>query len=257
MLIDNLFKKKKSILLLISLFCLSLLNAQTVSQNHPEGRPSEDFFSQAEFVFEGQYIKIVETYDIQGRDDPPDYSDDVHTIRAYKVFRVYKGDQSLTDSIIYVVNGNGILGGEYISMETAHSHPRIPQIFSDNGIRYGVDPYTPAIFFLVKSDLPENKAVTKYSSYKKYKSLQEDKRSYDILYVCKEINTIVGLNNLVFRNRNDFYDYMRQFDGYTVPEAIPIIPVIDHSLNQHVRQPINQNELPDCAKNFGSASKER
>jgi len=38
------------------------------------------------------------------------------------------------------------------------------------------------------------------------------------MYVCDDINVIAGLDNLIFRNRRDFYDYMKQFEGYIVPE---------------------------------------
>jgi len=56
----------------------------------------------------------------------------------------------------------------------------------------------------------------KYSRFDKYKFFQHED---DVLYVCG--NKILGLNNLVFQSREEFYNYMRQFRGFTVPEITP------------------------------------
>jgi len=40
------------------------------------------------------------------------------------------------------------------------------------------------------------------------------------LFTCE--NYTAGLNNLIFDNREDFYTYIRQFEGYTVPDPAPL-----------------------------------
>ena len=218
---------KKHLLILITLLSLSLLSAQ----NHPD-KPTltnEQFFSQAELVIEGQFAKIVDTYDTKGTGK----FEDCIAVDAIRVKKVYKGDTALTGKLIYLTRLGTRLGEEswyeearisddgiYISYDIGISYTT-PKIFFENGIDFGVSSRTPKIYFLKSSDLPDD-SNSKYFSYNKYTNLEKycnySSGFYNFMYVCDDINVIAGLDNLIFRNRRDFYDYMKQFEGYIVPE---------------------------------------
>jgi len=236
---------KKLILFFIALFSVVLLNAQTKEQFYEQlykqihgGLSNEDFFNQSELVVEGRMLKIVDTYDAIGNGDEEDF----YSILPIKVQRVYKGDQSLTGDIVYTVckkNEIGayfpcypvkqeqkifINGDDTIKITVDREEMYIgPAVLRQNGIDGGVGFDTPSIFFLGTSNFPDSKNP-KYSSYKKYKFLyNEDSR----LWVLKSditglITKILGLKNLVFNTREELYNYMKQFEGYIVPEPAPL-----------------------------------
>jgi hypothetical protein len=146
------------------------------------------------------------------------------------------------------VRDKGILGGEYRSYENADIRYYVPPVFFHTGIKeYGVCEYTPAIFFLVASDFPDN-ADSKYFSHEKYKFLHN--REY-LLHVCGNITA--GLNNLLFRNREDFYDYMKQFEGFTVPDPTPAFPPEKQREKQEYQYPtvdsVQYQKIMDSIRN--------
>jgi hypothetical protein len=202
---------KKIILLFITLFCVSFSYAQ------PDPNPpltNEEFFTKAELVFEGKFLRKVYTYNLNGTKK----YDDCYTIMSYIVQKVYKGDHSLEGKVIYQVTKGGYLGNDNQSSNTVLVSSWIPRIFRMNGIDEGVNIFSPQIFFFISSDLPDD-VNSKYYSYKKYKRLRDyfEGKFSDEMYVTLE-DKILGLNNLVFHQRKDFYNYMRQFEGFTVPE---------------------------------------
>jgi len=69
---------KKTILFLTTLLSVVLLRAQTEKPNPPIS--NEDFFKQAELVFEGYFLRYVDSYDTKGEGK----SKDCVTISAYK-----------------------------------------------------------------------------------------------------------------------------------------------------------------------------
>ena len=205
---------KKPILFLTILFSVTLLHAQTAeSRNFPLS--NEDFFTKSELVFEGHFVKYVESYDTKGESKLKDYI----SIIEYKVQRVYKGDQSLTGKVVYRVLKGSALGLEN-SNNTTDSYWR-PPIFTRNGINQAVSTHSLRIFFFVASDIPDNEN-SKYFSHQKYKRLSDcfEGRVNDNMHVCGD--KILGLDNLVFHQREDFYNYMRQFERFTVPEVEPL-----------------------------------
>jgi hypothetical protein len=143
---------KKSILLLIIFFCVLFLCAQSENREIDTPLPNEDFFNLSELVIEGQPWKIVATYDTKGNRN----REDIYYIEAITVLKVYKGDQSLQGSTIYITNKGGVLGEENVPFEPDHAH-FVPNIFWENGVLCGVGNITPKIYFLVSSDsLKEN-----------------------------------------------------------------------------------------------------
>jgi len=218
---------KKSILLLISIISVIFLHAQDNTNTSP--LTNEEFFTQAELVVEGYFIKIVATYDTKGNGN----FDDIYSISAIKVQRVYKGDQSLMEDTVYVVNKGGVFGSEKLYNHDNKAninnseisviiqediHYDIPELLWKNDCADCVTYNTLSVFFFTASDLPDYGVPTKYSLHERYKFLLH---TNDILYVCE--NKILGLNDLVFNNREDFYNYMSQFEGYTIPAPEPIL----------------------------------
>ena len=203
--------KKNLLLSLIALFCITFANAQR--EIIPPLPSNEECFNQAEVVFEGYFIKIVEGYNLKGTDR----FDDGYNIRAYKVLKCFKGSYTEGDTI-YIVKPGGRPGIEKEYEERInsnvimHERAQFLEIFSEKGIHYAHYNTSPAIFFLFPSDYPDNEN-SKYFSYNKYKTLPGA-----ALFVCDSI--VAGLNDLFFWNREDFYNYMRQFRGFTVPETL-------------------------------------
>jgi len=203
---------KKALLFLITLFCIAFLYAQ----NNEKQLSNKEFFTQAELVIEGQFVRKLYTYNLKGTFE----YEDGYTIDAIKVLRVYKGDPSLKDSIILITKKGGLLGQEkaFDGESILHVGSHTPKIFMDHGINQGVNMFTTRIYFLVASDFPEDEN-SKYALHDKYKYVQrntENSRGYDVMYVSGD--KILGLDSLVFHHRESFYNYMRQFDSFTVPE---------------------------------------
>ena len=224
-------KMQKHILLLIILLSAVLLNAQEMTWEEFHkilhgGLSNEDFFNQSELVIEGKMLKVVDTYDTKGDGK----RDDMYSILRIKVQSVYKGDQSLIGDTVYTVCKKTMLTtmffsyyprekeyderGALIIYDVRHTSP---SVFRQNYIHGGITFDNPCIFFLTTSDLPDSKEP-KYSHYPKYKFLNQHEESR--LWTWGTEKTL-GLNNLVFDTREELYNYMRQFEGYTVPEPAP------------------------------------
>jgi len=202
--------KKNLLLLLIALFCIVWANAQTV-ENTPLS--NEEFFNQAELVIEGQFLRLQHTYNLKGTSN----YEDGFEIRTVKVIRVYKGDQSLVGDTLYIASQGGLVGQEKsYDVGFTYGGDR-PSLLIENGISGGINMFTPAIYFLVASDLPDDKN-SKFASRNKYKYLKKysEDMKYNKMFVLGD--KVLGLNNLVFHNRTDFYNYMKQFRGFTVQE---------------------------------------
>jgi hypothetical protein len=212
---------KKALLFLTTLFSVVLLHAQTESNPYNLPLSNEEFFKQAEFVFEGYAIKTVAGYDPAGNGK---YTEG-YRIDSYKVLRVYKGTQFAAGDTIYMVQKGWSFELEnYESIFTKKSDHSgisydldmvtVPAVLWKNGIQWNPKQEEPLIHFIVSSDFPDDEN-SKYFSYKKYKSLHKQ-----VMYICGDI--VAGLNNLNFRQREDFYNYMKQFEGFTVPEPEPL-----------------------------------
>jgi len=221
---------KNTLLLLTTLFCVYFLYAQNTKPKKDTPLPNEDFFTKSELVIEGQPINIVATYDTKGNKN----RDDIYSIFAIRVLKVYKGDPSLTGEIVYRTEKGGVLGQEnWLSDSRTKKYSDGEVIIEDeigymiisekDGVHYGVSHLTPQIYFLSTSDFPDI-LDSKYSPYKKYKHFIKYTKPgwcYPTMYVCG--NAIIGLKDLFFQTREEFYTYMRKFKGFTVPE--PVIPI--------------------------------
>ena len=205
--------KKNLLLFLIALFCILFANAQTEKQIP---LPNEEFFTQADLVIEGIYLREVHTYNLEGTSK----FEDCYRICSFKVIRVYKGDPSLTDSIIYVVRKGAYLGSEkkYDDGSVRTVSSELPYLLAENGVSQGVNFFTPSIYFFKNSDYAED-ANSKYATFPKYKYVIDyigGRMYYDMMFVVGD--KIIGLDSLVFHTHEDFYNYIKQFRGFTVPE---------------------------------------
>ena len=208
--------KKNLLLFLITLFCITFANAQTEKNENNTYLSNEEVFKQAEFVFEGCYLKCVYTY------NPLETlkNEDTYAIYSYHVLKVYKGNPDLEGGIIYRTYKGAILGEENNMIFDYLEEIVITTPFlEENGIP-GITSRSTAIFFFVPSDFPDDEN-SKYSQYEKYKPIEKNGRLennvfYDRLYVSDDHNKFAGLYNLAFKNREDLYQYMKQFEGYRV-----------------------------------------
>ena len=197
---------KKSIFLLIILFSVTFLHAQNTGNNNFP-LTNEEYFQQAELVFEGHFEKIVATYDTKGSGE----WDDIYSIQAYKVQRVYKGPHYEKGEVVYLVVQGGYIGAEKISY-WEDSDMQTPPFVSNIGIK-SVNAYSPQILFFLSSDFPDDENSAYYLQ-KKYMRLGNRR-------LCVSKNAAGGLFDLAFSSREHFYNYMRQFEGFTVPETEP------------------------------------
>jgi len=223
---------KKTILLFITLLfsVVTLLHAQTAEKGYTNfyagGLTNEDFFTKSDLVVESRYIGIVAIYDTKGNRN----SNDIYSILAVKIHRVYKGDKSLEGDTVYIVSKGGTLGTESVylhdnsanlkegevAVETIEEiqYGHAPPLLKNNDCRYcNVSDYVPHIHFFRVSDFPDIKD-SKYSPYKKYKFFYT---SGTKLYICGD--KILGLNNLIFQNRREFYNYIKQFEEFMIPKV--------------------------------------
>ena len=220
----------------IALFCVSFLHAQENTVN--KKLTNEEYFNQAELVFEGFFIRTLHTYNFHGR------RDDSYGIDAIKVRRVLKGDQSLTDSVIYRVFLGTDLGFETYYDErwdtVGNAYFYTPpasfsgsyELLKANGIPGKTSIHNYSVFFLKSSELPEDEN-SKYFAEKKYQDLEQalvwaqiSPFSYNKLFICRDEDKVIGLDSLVFHSKVDFYNYIKQFEGYTVPPPPPQEPMI-------------------------------
>ena len=181
-----------------------------VRDNTPATR--EAFFTQADLVFEGHFIHTFATYDSKGNLD----LNDMYGIQAFKVKKVFKGDLSLEGDTVYAVKRGVALGAENPHIyRNLHLSPQFSSYLWENGLRsYGY--FTPKIFFFDTSDFPKNGIPEEYSSVK-YKILLND--YFGELFVQNE--QIIGFDSLVFNKRVDFHNYLKQFEGFIIPELEP------------------------------------
>ena len=202
---------KKTFLLFATLFCVTFLYAQ-IEKIEPEPlRSNEEFFTQADLVFEGRQSIMAHTYNLEGNSR----EEDTYGIRTYYVTKVYKGDHSLEGKKIYLTFKGALLGEEKSPFNRDDLEEIIiaaPPFLRENGIPW-VTYGSPAIFFFVHSDYPDDETSDIFH-YQKYKFLTRDR-------LCIYKNKFAGLNNLAFKNRDELYNYMRQFEGFKVPEPAP------------------------------------
>jgi len=218
---------KKTLLLFATLFCVTFLYAQ----DNAKQLTNEEFFTQADLVFEGYLLKTVDIYDSKGNDIYNSKYDDCYRITAYIVQQIYKGPKYNTGDTIFIITQGASLDLKDMILDNSNKRrdyskgtSMAPSPFLYKiGFDCSISNYMPSIYFLVHSDFPDD-INSKYALCQKYKYLtlygdSSKEVHYNKMYICR--NKIIGLDSLIFHQREDFYSYMKQFDGFRVPEPAP------------------------------------
>jgi hypothetical protein len=195
---------------LVILFCVVLSYAQPIESSTAFLPTDDNIFNKAELVFEGNFVRYAYTYNTTGNTK----YDDNYLISAYQVKKVYKGDQSLLGGQVFIVTQGASFGIENDSFIDASLSFWSTPVLERNGITQAIHHYSPFIYFCATSDYPDD-IDSNFSSYKKYMHFENNRENK--LYIIDDI--IFGLDeNLFFDNRLNFYDYIRKFEDYIVPE---------------------------------------
>ncbi|MDL2296986.1 hypothetical protein LJC37_03415, partial [Bacteroidales bacterium OttesenSCG-928-E04] len=193
---------KKTTLLLIFLFSIALSYSQSPQDASTEtlcGLTNEDFFTKSDIVIRGDWLATQGKYEtiINGKTD-------TMVVFGYRIAEIYKGDQSLRWQTIYVmVEKNKVFNyPKRYEIQGPDHRDEIPPILQEMGISSGYSYNMSSIFFLSKSDLVDDGCPEKFPPNKRY------------VFVCDEMSRlfmfndkIVGLNDLVFQNRDELLDY--------------------------------------------------
>jgi len=228
--------KKNTLLLLSIFFCVTYLSAQSEKTENNATLSNEKVFKHAELVFEGFKQRLVYTYNPLGNLK----NEDTYAITSYYVQKVYKGNHALEGTTIYITCKGADLGIEnYIAFDYLEERAIGTPFLKENGI-LGITSTSPAIFFLVYSDFPDDENSI-YFQYEKYKSMGHRFN----LYVNDD--KFAGDNNLAFKNREDLYRYMKQFEGYRTPEPA-LLP--EKQIEKELNDTIIEQTFDEYMDNF-------
>ena len=202
-------KKLSFILLAVTLsISLSVFSIPRVASISEEGNakkvqvPStEEYFAESEIIVEvkqpDNWVWLLCSYDAVGNYN----RDDIYTSSYHIVTRVYKNNSGISilpgDTINTIIKGGSIFKGATIyEEEKISSRPRTDEPFRIAGY--------PSIYFMKKSDFPDNPDISKRNKYPKVTPLRIPiKRSGEA-----EDNGAPRLDN-----RYELYKYMEQFEG--------------------------------------------
>ena len=186
---------------------------------------NEEFFSKSDYIIEFKSAGVsptfhYTTYDVGGKYNPNEF----YTSGFVIVTRVYKNDEAMSispgDTLNWISKGGQIV----IPVEGDPLNPIVidtpyPEDYEtgERGRAGRIGNYT-TIYFMKKSDLPENPDVSKRSKYPKVSMLQDIKRAaINLGSKTSPGGPVSGLNDLHFDNRYELYKYMEQFEGVKVP----------------------------------------
>ena len=180
---------------------------------------NEEFFSKSDYIIEAKISdKGYIVYDAGGNYK----EDELYTSLFLIVTYVYKNDETMSispgDTLHYIRKGGAIdkpSEERPIFWEVIRTPPAIDYDTGERESAMAAGDY-PTIYFMKKSDFPENPDTSKRSKHPKVSMLQDIKRA-----AIRIDGTISGLNDLHFENRYELYKYMEQFEGVTVPLSDP------------------------------------
>ena len=183
---------------------------------------NEEFFAKADYIIEAKSAgwEFLTSYDAGGNYSP----DEIYTSTFVIVTYIYKNDETMRispgDTLRFFRKGGWIYQPVW--------EGGVEQLWSPQPVDYdtGEMGYVPSmedehqsIYFMKKSDLPENPDVSKRSKHHKVCMLQDITRaSIKIMGNGRMYNgSAWGLNDLHFASRYELYKYMEQFEGVKVP----------------------------------------
>lgn len=192
---------------------------------------NEEFFEKADLIAECKQVEFLGYYDAKGNYNP----DDFYMVFKVLVLKVFKGDTSLAGKTISYMKRGGVVYKPPVSegepSKKVESHDF--SLGMDNSL--SISSSYSSIQFLMISDYPENPDKSKIYPQPKYRPLQ-DREDASLIFGDESwaddwrMGKITGLNDLVFNNRKELYEYMSQYKGITIssPTLSPITPKIDY-----------------------------
>ena len=185
---------------------------------------NEEFFSKADYIIEVEWAKIKSIhYDVGGNYNPDEFYTSIFLI----VTRVYKNDKTMPISpgdTLHCISKGGEIRPDPLWASTIVTPYPVDYDTGEMGSPFVMEDKGQAIYFMKKSDFPENPDVSKRSKHPKVSMLQDLPRaSIKIGGRTSPGGPVWGLNDLHFENRYELYKYMEQFEGVDVP-----ISDIDH-----------------------------
>ena len=202
---------------------------------------NEEFFNNSEIIVEGKFIyePVVEefgnscSYDAKGLCK----EEDIYTEYKFKVNYVYKGGEAIkqSDTIVIVFDWGAISNKKTIKDQFGREHSDGPYEInkypkSGRDAMYNIFDQN-IIMFLKTSDFPDN--PNKNNNYIRTKPLIDRENGRLHIGTLGDMNSwifpegashvehdlrIKGLNDLIFENRYELYEYMKQFKGLSFPE---------------------------------------
>jgi len=182
---------------------------------------NDEFFSKADYIIEAKYANGGGgMYDAGGNYNP----DEFYTSFLLVVTRVYKNNSGISiapgDTLHYIRKGAVIIKPleEYPFEKVLITPNTVDYDTRERESAFGMEDEYQSIYFLKKSDFPENPDARLRSRHPKVSMLQDIKRASIKIGGRALFNgPIWGLNDLHFDNRYELYKYMEQFEGVNVP----------------------------------------
>jgi len=180
----------------------------------------EEFFEKSELIIEGKFIDYLGSYDAKGHYN----ADDIYSEYRVLVQRVFKGDQRLkNDTICLVRKGGTIYKKTEKGTKRINSNGDFPPDPKDLKLYISSD--FSSILFFTESDFPKDAENFKKCFHQNFKLLQDKEKASLKMFgdngwsqESSRYGKITGLNDLIFNNREELYEYMKQFEGITIPE---------------------------------------
>lgn len=169
---------------------------------------NKDFFEKAEYIFEGEYVES-ETYFV-------DDSTKVYTQYLLKVNEVYKGNKKLKKGTVTLIKNSGSVSKMY-----KDEKGELVILNKDYNNQLDFDIHGKNIFFCSESDLEMNSVQLNSSNTIKLKLLHNYEYANLIIDedLLEEYNFLIsGLNNLYFKDKQEFYNYAKQYKGLNIPK---------------------------------------
>jgi hypothetical protein len=175
---------------------------------------NEQFFEQAEFIFEGRLIAHSgKSYDVLGN---LECCEGFYTSSIIEVKHVYKGGDKIKQGTLEIITKGGTIVAENeMGWKVPYECYNREEIVSSGT---GND----AIFFCKTSEFPKNLEKRVFDNTISVSHFISKPNAVltigSISYGTKDWEKrIRGLNNLNFANRAEFYEYLKQFKGLNIP----------------------------------------
>jgi len=208
---------KKTIL--ISLFLV--LNLLLFGQNTKKDKfdrnlytgkyTNKDFFEKADYIFEAEYV--------EGKSYLVDDSTKVYSNFILNITEIYKGSDNLKIGTVNLIKTSGVFE---INMINEHGEKGVYLMEYHRELDYNIS--EKCILFCDESDFSKNylpQEMKATNNQITLKLLDNWEFAGFNIYTDFEENynfSIAGLNSLYFKNKKEFYEYAKEFEGIKIPK---------------------------------------